>query len=253
MSLHAQAVQALAGWTAPDQEQRGLRDLFLAHLHAHPDSLSRACEPGHITASTAVLDAPRRNVLLTLHPKVGRWLQLGGHCEPVDATLAAAALREATEESAIGGLVLLDGPVNLDLHAVPCGRARPPAGRRDPQPDARPDPLAGAAGPGAAEPGAAEPGAAEPGAAEPGAAQPGTAEEPCPGGQAGPLGAAGPAGWFWHLDVQFAAVAPPGARPVRGEESDDLRWWPVGSLPSSADDSLRRLVSRACMLSRPPR
>ena len=61
---------------------------------------------------------------------------------------------------------------------------------------------------------------------------------------------AGPAGWTWHLDVQFVAISPPGARPVCGDESDDLRWWPVDSLPSSADEAVRRLVARACALSR---
>ncbi len=209
MSLHAHTVKALAGWAPPDEEQQGLRDLFLAHLRAYPDGLSRACGPGHLTASTAVLDAPRRRVLLTLHPKVGRWLQLGGHCEPQDATLAAAALREATEESAIAGLVLLGGPVNLSLHAVPCGVAARSAAPR-----------------------------------------PVGANGAWPTDRAGPSGAAGPEGWAWHLDVQFAAASPPGARPVRGAESDDLRWWPVGSLPPSADDAVHRLVARACALGR---
>lgn len=45
----------------------------------------------------------------------------GGHCEPVDETLRAAALREATEESGIAGLTLLPGgPVRLDRHHTPC-------------------------------------------------------------------------------------------------------------------------------------
>jgi 8-oxo-dGTP pyrophosphatase MutT (NUDIX family) len=59
-------------------------------------------------------------VLLTLHPRVGRWVQLGGHCEPGDATLAAAALREATEESGIADLRLDPVPVHLDVHPITC-------------------------------------------------------------------------------------------------------------------------------------
>ena len=42
-------------------------------------------------------------MLLTLHAKAGQWFQLGGHCEPGDATLAGAATREAAEESGSPG------------------------------------------------------------------------------------------------------------------------------------------------------
>ena len=66
-----------------------------------------------------VLSADRRSVLLTLHPRVGRWVQLGGHCEPEDPTIAAAALREATEESGIAGLQIDPDPVHLDVHPSP--------------------------------------------------------------------------------------------------------------------------------------
>ena len=73
------------------------------------------------TASALVVDASCRNVLLTLHPKVGRWLQLGGHCEPDDASLREAALREAIEESGIADVTISAEPARLDRHPVPCG------------------------------------------------------------------------------------------------------------------------------------
>ena len=62
--------------------------------------------PGHITASALVLDHTGTETLLTLHPRLGRWVQLGGHCEDGDADIAAAALREAGEESGIDGLTI---------------------------------------------------------------------------------------------------------------------------------------------------
>ena len=48
-----------------------------------------------------MLSHDRRHVLLNLHRKARRWFHFGGHLEPEDATLAGAALREATEESGL--------------------------------------------------------------------------------------------------------------------------------------------------------
>jgi 8-oxo-dGTP pyrophosphatase MutT (NUDIX family) len=122
VSLHAEAVELLRGWTAPDATQAALRRRYVAHLVAHADAADRGCRPDHLTAGTLVVSADHREVLLTLHAKAGRWFQLGGHCEPADRSLADAALREATEESGVPGLVLDPVPVHLDEHEVTfCG------------------------------------------------------------------------------------------------------------------------------------
>jgi 8-oxo-dGTP pyrophosphatase MutT (NUDIX family) len=122
VSLHAEALSVLRDWHAPDEAQEALRRRYVAHLERHPDGTYRGCRPDHLTAGTLVVSADHREVLLTLHAKAGRWFQLGGHCEPGDRSLAEAALREATEESGLPGLVLDPVPVHLDEHEVSfCG------------------------------------------------------------------------------------------------------------------------------------
>ncbi|HEY3559210.1 MAG TPA: NUDIX domain-containing protein [Kribbella sp.] len=74
-----------------------------------------------MTASALVVDSAGKNTLLTLHKTVGRWLQLGGHCEPGDNTLSGAALREATEESGLAGLTVSSDPLQLSRHLLEAG------------------------------------------------------------------------------------------------------------------------------------
>jgi 8-oxo-dGTP pyrophosphatase MutT (NUDIX family) len=98
---------------------------MLAFLAAQPAACLRANVPGHITASAFVYSHDDSQVLLTLHPRVGQWLQLGGHCEESDDTVAGAALREATEESGIDGLHLEPGLVDAETHAITCSLGVP--------------------------------------------------------------------------------------------------------------------------------
>lgn len=84
--------------------------------------MRRECHPDHLTASVLIFSSDHARVLLTLHKRIGRWLQTGGHCEPADHTLAEAALREGREESGIHNLSIDPTPVWLSHHGVPsCG------------------------------------------------------------------------------------------------------------------------------------
>jgi 8-oxo-dGTP pyrophosphatase MutT (NUDIX family) len=48
----------------------------------------------------------------------------------------------------------------------------------------------------------------------------------------------------WHLDVQYAALAPQGATETISEESLDLRWFTYDQVAEVADGSVRTLLAR---------
>jgi 8-oxo-dGTP pyrophosphatase MutT (NUDIX family) len=124
-AVHSDAVATLSSWDPADPQQRALCQAFLGFLAARPDACARSCVPGHLTASAVVLSHDGTHMLLTLHPRVGRWVQLGGHCEESDNGLAAAALREATEESGIDDLTIDPQPLHLDVHPITCSLGLP--------------------------------------------------------------------------------------------------------------------------------
>jgi coenzyme F420-0:L-glutamate ligase len=120
--LHADAIEVVSSMTDVDPS---VQQAFLGFLAARPDAMWRSCAPGHLTASAIVIDPYQRRVLLTLHPRAGRWFQVGGHCEPGDHTVLDAAAREAREESGIGALSFDPMPLTLHVHPITCSLGVP--------------------------------------------------------------------------------------------------------------------------------
>lgn len=155
--------------------QESVRDEIEAWVAQRPHAVLKSGPPAHVTASCLVLDPGLTQVLLTHHRRARAWYQFGGHLEPTDAGVRAAAAREAAEESGLAGLAVTAAPVQLDIHTLhgDFGRCER------------------------------------------------------------------------HLDVRYAAVAPPGARPAVSAESLDVRWWPIDALPPETAHELAPLVEAA--------
>ncbi|HUP65000.1 MAG TPA: NUDIX domain-containing protein [Thermoanaerobaculia bacterium] len=126
MTRAATLLALIEAYEPADAMESRHRDRFLELLRLSGDPLRRDhFDPGHITASAFVIHRKSRRLLLHRHRRLGRWLQMGGHIEPVEST-AVAALREAREESGLADLALITETIfDLDLHLIPSGKGEP--------------------------------------------------------------------------------------------------------------------------------
>jgi 8-oxo-dGTP pyrophosphatase MutT (NUDIX family) len=107
--------------------------LVSSHLHAMRElaSSGRAAlrrstyDPGHFTASAFVLDESGSELLLIRHSKLCMWLQPGGHIEPADRDIVAAARREVEEETGLRSLELRRSIFDVDVHEIPAFSGEP--------------------------------------------------------------------------------------------------------------------------------
>lgn len=118
------------------EAERAVLDRLRGFVEATEDCFERAWPTGHVTGSALVVTPSLDRVLLMLHGKLGRWLQLGGHADG-DPQVERVALREASEESGLEGLGFLSYehllgtprprplPFDLDVHAIPARGAVP--------------------------------------------------------------------------------------------------------------------------------
>lgn len=114
---------------------------FRRFIAENPDCLYRTCTSGHITTSSLAVSFIRSEIILTLHRKLKKWLQLGGHADG-NPQLWESAKREAQEESGIiafnyvcpiKGVMAAERitrsnyplPVDIDIHFIPARQTEP--------------------------------------------------------------------------------------------------------------------------------
>ena len=117
-------LEVLARYVTPFREEAEFLPLF-AELLKHPRAYFRDHLPGHMTASSWIVDEARQHVLLVYHAKLNRWLQPGGHADG-DEDLYAVAKKEAVEETGLAQLNPASRNIyDIDIHVIPARKDFP--------------------------------------------------------------------------------------------------------------------------------
>ncbi len=100
-----------------EQEKKD-KEFFLSFIENNPDCLSRENDCAHFTASSWIVSADRKSVLMVYHNIYDSWSWTGGHADGED-DMAAVAKRELMEETGIKNPRLVSPePISLEILTV---------------------------------------------------------------------------------------------------------------------------------------
>jgi ADP-ribose pyrophosphatase YjhB (NUDIX family) len=92
--------EKLERYNPTDEREIADKVKMLEFLNSHETCFERSLSIGHFTGSCWLINRDGTKFLLTLHKKIGRWLQLGGHADG-DSDILRVAMKEAHEESGL--------------------------------------------------------------------------------------------------------------------------------------------------------
>lgn len=116
----ADLLKVFRSWQPLEQDQAILKEEYEHFLvERGAAALDRNAGSQHMTASAFIFTPDLLHILLCFHRKAQFWVQLGGHIDPDDESAAAAAHREAMEESGLQDVKpLTQQPLDLNRHAL---------------------------------------------------------------------------------------------------------------------------------------
>lgn len=110
--------ERLEKYQPTDQAEKADKAKMLDFLKINENCFERTLTTGHFTGSCWLENYDGTKFLLTLHKKIGLWLQLGGHADG-DSDIVRVALKEAHEESGLKHIELVSPDIfDVSVHLV---------------------------------------------------------------------------------------------------------------------------------------
>ncbi|MDR1391342.1 MAG: NUDIX hydrolase [Holosporales bacterium] len=110
--------EKLKRYRPADKTETEDKQKMLNFLNLNEACFERSLSTGHFTSSCWLENYDSTKFLMTLHKKLGFWLQLGGHADG-DSDLIRVSLKEAREESGLKNIKLLSNEIfDIGVHMV---------------------------------------------------------------------------------------------------------------------------------------